>query len=109
MLKTSRFDFVSIDMEHSCLSMETVGDLCHAALSVDLVPIVRPSANDAPYLSRPLDNGAMRLSLLAEPIRVANGEIAPPPRPGHGIVFDPAALARSEVTQDPADSKRPRT
>jgi 2'-5' RNA ligase len=61
MLKTSGFDFVYIDMEHSCLSMETVGDLCYAALSVDLVPIVRPSAKDAPYLSRPLDNGAMGL------------------------------------------------
>jgi L-alanine-DL-glutamate epimerase-like enolase superfamily enzyme len=38
------------------------------------------------------------LGVLAEPIRVVNGEIAPPARPGHGIVFDPAALARYEVT-----------
>jgi L-alanine-DL-glutamate epimerase-like enolase superfamily enzyme len=38
------------------------------------------------------------LGLLAEPIRVENGEIAPPARPGHGIVFDPAALGRYEVT-----------
>jgi L-alanine-DL-glutamate epimerase-like enolase superfamily enzyme len=26
------------------------------------------------------------------------GEIGPPARPGHGIVFDPPALARYEVT-----------
>jgi L-alanine-DL-glutamate epimerase-like enolase superfamily enzyme len=38
------------------------------------------------------------LGILAEPIRVVNGEIAPPGRPGHGIVFDPAALRRYEVT-----------
>jgi L-alanine-DL-glutamate epimerase-like enolase superfamily enzyme len=49
------------------------------------------------------------LGILAEPIRVVNGEMTPPPRPGHGIVFDPAALARYEATQDPADSKPPRT
>jgi L-alanine-DL-glutamate epimerase-like enolase superfamily enzyme len=38
------------------------------------------------------------LGLLAELIRVENGEMAPPARPGHGIVFDPAALGRYEVT-----------
>jgi L-alanine-DL-glutamate epimerase-like enolase superfamily enzyme len=38
------------------------------------------------------------LGILAEPIRVVNGELAPPARPGHGIVFDPAALRRYEVT-----------
>lgn len=38
------------------------------------------------------------LGVLAEPIRVVQGEITPPARPGHGIVFDPAALRRYEVT-----------
>ncbi len=38
------------------------------------------------------------LGILAEPIRVVRGEMAPPARPGHGIVFDPAALRRYEVT-----------
>ena len=37
------------------------------------------------------------LGILAEPIRVVNGEISPPARPGHGIAFDPAALRRYEV------------
>ena len=46
-----------------------------------------------------LQGGSLtELGLLAEPIRVERGEIAPPPRPGHGIVFDPAALGRYEVT-----------
>ena len=37
------------------------------------------------------------LGVLAEPIRVMQGEIAPPARAGHGIVFDQAALRRYEV------------
>lgn len=41
------------------------------------------------------------LGLLAEPIRVVDGALAPPARPGHGIVFDTAALRRFEVTGRP--------
>ena len=58
---TAGFDFMYIDMEHSCLSIETVGDLCFAALSVGLVPIVRPAGKDPHLMTRPLDNGAMGL------------------------------------------------
>jgi len=61
MIATAGFDFLYIDMEHSCLSMETVGDLCFAALGAGLVPIVRPSAKDPHLLTRPLDSGAMGL------------------------------------------------
>jgi L-alanine-DL-glutamate epimerase-like enolase superfamily enzyme len=38
------------------------------------------------------------LGILAEPIRVEQGELAPPGRPGHGIVLDEAALRPYEVT-----------
>ena len=61
MLATAGFDFMYIDMEHSSFSIETVGDLCYAALAAGLVPIVRPAAKDPHLLSRPLDNGAMGL------------------------------------------------
>ncbi len=61
MLATAGFDFMYIDMEHSMLSIETVGDLCAAALAAGLVPIVRPPAKEPHLLSRPLDNGAMGL------------------------------------------------
>ena len=43
------------------------------------------------------------LGLLAEPIRVERGELAPPARPGHGIVLDDAALRRYEVTGSATD------
>jgi 2-keto-3-deoxy-L-rhamnonate aldolase RhmA len=61
MIATAGFDFLYIDMEHSCFSIETVGDLCFAALAAGLVPIVRPPAKDPHLLSRPLDSGAMGL------------------------------------------------
>jgi len=61
MLSTAGFDFMYIDMEHSSFSIETVGDLCYAALAAGLVPIVRPPGKDPHLLSRPLDNGAMGL------------------------------------------------
>jgi L-alanine-DL-glutamate epimerase-like enolase superfamily enzyme len=43
------------------------------------------------------------LGILAEPFRVERGELAPPDRPGHGIVLDDAALSRYEVTGKPTD------
>ncbi len=49
------------------------------------------------------------LGILAEPIRVRNGEVAPPTRPGHGIVFDPDALRRYEVTGKVTDIVPTRT
>jgi len=38
------------------------------------------------------------LGILVEPIRVENGAMSPPARPGHGIVLDQTALRRYEVT-----------
>lgn len=61
MIATAGFDFLYIDMEHSCFSIETVGDLCFAALAAGLVPIVRPPGKNPEMLSRPLDSGAMGL------------------------------------------------
>jgi L-alanine-DL-glutamate epimerase-like enolase superfamily enzyme len=43
------------------------------------------------------------LGVAAEAIRVEGGELAPPPRPGHGIVLDDRALGRFEVTGKPTD------
>jgi 2-keto-3-deoxy-L-rhamnonate aldolase RhmA len=58
-LATAGLDYVNIDMEHSLLSMESVGHLCATALDVDLVPIVRPAGHYQHAVSRPLDNGAL--------------------------------------------------
>jgi 2-keto-3-deoxy-L-rhamnonate aldolase RhmA len=63
MLRSAGFDFIYVDMEHSDFSIETVGDLCAAALACGLVPIVRPPAKEAHLLTRPLEVGAMGLLL----------------------------------------------
>ena len=43
------------------------------------------------------------LGMLAEPWRVENGWGVPPSRPGHGYVWDEAALKRFKVTGRPTD------
>lgn len=58
-LATAGFDYVVIDMEHSAFSLQTVSEMCQAALSVGIVPIVRPPGKAHHLISRPLDNGAL--------------------------------------------------
>ena len=49
-----------------------------------------------------LQGGSLsELRLLAEPIRVVDGWGVPPARPGHGVVFDEAALRPYEVVGRP--------
>jgi L-alanine-DL-glutamate epimerase-like enolase superfamily enzyme len=46
-----------------------------------------------------LKGGSMTdLGILAEPIQVKNGQLAPPSRPGHGISLNAEALGQYEVT-----------
>jgi 2-keto-3-deoxy-L-rhamnonate aldolase RhmA len=53
------FDLFFIDMEHSCLTTETMSDMILAARAAGISPIVRPSSRrSSEYLSRPLDSGA---------------------------------------------------
>jgi L-alanine-DL-glutamate epimerase-like enolase superfamily enzyme len=57
-----------------------------------------------------LQGGSLiKLGILAEPIRVVQGELAPPARPDHGMVFDQAALRRYEVTGKPTGITPTRT
>lgn len=58
-LATSGFDYVHIDMEHSAFSLQTVAEMCQAALSAGIIPFVRPAGEEHHVISRPLDNGAM--------------------------------------------------
>lgn len=51
-------DFVFIDMEHSSLSYETVGDMCEMARACGVTPVVRPFTTDAASVGRLLDIGA---------------------------------------------------
>jgi 2-keto-3-deoxy-L-rhamnonate aldolase RhmA len=57
--KTADFDMIYIDLEHSSATLETTGQICQAALSIGLVPMVRVPANTPEYIQRVLDGGAL--------------------------------------------------
>ena len=55
--KTAGFDSLYVDMEHSSFSLETMGQICIAALEVGITPFVRvPGLAD---VQRILDAGAL--------------------------------------------------
>jgi 4-hydroxy-2-oxoheptanedioate aldolase len=57
--KTAGFDMLYVDMEHSSLSFETTGQICLAALSAGIAPMVRVPSNTPENISRVLDGGAL--------------------------------------------------
>ena len=57
-LATAGFDYVTIDMEHSAFSIQTVGEICLAARDAGMMPMVRAAGKDQHLISRPVDNGA---------------------------------------------------
>lgn len=59
MAKAAGFDGVTIDMEHSALDLETTSQLRIAALGIGITPIVRSPSNDAFFISRILNGGAL--------------------------------------------------
>jgi 4-hydroxy-2-oxoheptanedioate aldolase len=61
MMASAGFDFLFIDSEHSAYGLETVSDLCRAATTSGITPIVRVPEIQYSLLSRPLDSGAMGL------------------------------------------------
>src|SRR3984957_3563211 len=63
--KTAGFDSLYVDMEHSSFSLETMGQICMAALEVGITPFVRvPGLAD---VQRILDAGA--LGIIAPHVR----------------------------------------
>jgi 4-hydroxy-2-oxoheptanedioate aldolase len=67
--KTAGFDMIYIDLEHSTLTLDASGQICVAALSVGVAPMVRVPANTPDYIHRVLDSGA--LGIIAPGIRSA--------------------------------------
>lgn len=58
-LATAGYDFIWIDMEHSCFGLETVADTARAALAAGITPIVRIPELQSHFISRALDSGAL--------------------------------------------------
>jgi 4-hydroxy-2-oxoheptanedioate aldolase len=61
---------IYIDLEHSTITLEATGQICLAALSAGVVPMVRVPANTPEYIQRVLDGGA--LGVIAPGIRSAD-------------------------------------
>jgi 4-hydroxy-2-oxoheptanedioate aldolase len=57
--RTAGFDMIYIDLEHSTMTLEATGQICLAALSAGVVPMVRVPANAPEYIQRVLDGGAL--------------------------------------------------
>jgi len=68
--KTAGFDMIYIDLEHSTMTLEATGQICLAALSAGVAPMVRVPANTPEYIQRVLDGGA--LGIVAPGIRSAD-------------------------------------
>ena len=56
--KTSGFDWLFIDMEHSSMDVDLASQLAMASLAVGITPIVRVPGHEHYHASRLLDNGA---------------------------------------------------
>ena len=67
--KTAGFDMIYIDLEHSTLTLEATSQICLAALSAGIAPMVRLPANTPEYIQRVLDGGA--LGVIAPGVRSA--------------------------------------
>jgi 4-hydroxy-2-oxoheptanedioate aldolase len=59
MAKTAGFDMIYVDMEHSTITLDMTGQICLAALSCGIAPMVRVPANTPDYIQRVLDGGAL--------------------------------------------------
>ena len=57
--KTAGFDMIYIDLEHSTMTLDITGQICLAALSAGITPMVRVPANTPEYVQRVLDGGAL--------------------------------------------------
>jgi 2-keto-3-deoxy-L-rhamnonate aldolase RhmA len=56
--RTCGFDWMSIDMEHGSLGLDTAAQIANAALAVGITPIVRVPGKEHYHASRLLDAGA---------------------------------------------------
>jgi 2-keto-3-deoxy-L-rhamnonate aldolase RhmA len=61
LLKSAGLDFVRVDMEHTALSIETVGQMAAMARALDFPIAVRPPAANREWITRLLDVGVWNI------------------------------------------------
>ena len=66
---TAGFDTIYVDVEHNTFSIDSVCQICIAAMQCGLTPLVRVPANSPEFICRLLDGGAM--GVIAPHVRTA--------------------------------------
>jgi len=66
---TAGFDTLYVDVEHNSFSIDSVGQICMAAMQCGVTPLVRVPANTPEFIGRLLDGGA--LGVIAPHVRSA--------------------------------------
>jgi 4-hydroxy-2-oxoheptanedioate aldolase len=89
-MKSVGFDWLFIDLEHGALSIETVSQMCLAALDIGISPLVRVPNGEYSLATRLLDNGAVGIVVphveTAEEASRITDRLRYPPQ-GHRGVF----------------------
>jgi 4-hydroxy-2-oxoheptanedioate aldolase len=67
--RTCGYDSLYVDLEHNSFSLDSTSQICCAALSAGITPLVRVPASRPEYVGRALDGGAM--GVIAPHVRCA--------------------------------------
>ncbi|CAK7215067.1 hypothetical protein SCUCBS95973_002352 [Sporothrix curviconia] len=103
--KTAGFDGIMLDMEHSTFDLDTVSQLCIAALTAGIAPLVRvPSCHDTAMMARVLDGGALgiivpHIKTVEDVVRIVQSAKFPP----IGSRSEMGALPHFQYRPMPAD------
>lgn len=100
---TAGLDALYVDLEHSCLSLQSASRICNAARDAGVTPLVRVPAIDAALIGRVLDGGA--LGIIAPQVESAADAARAvaccrhPPRGRRSYAGGQAALGYRDVPQ----------
>jgi 2-keto-3-deoxy-L-rhamnonate aldolase RhmA len=98
------FDFVFIDMEHTCFTLETVADMIRVAQSAGIVPLVRVPQAEYARVARVLDCGAQGIIVPRVNTRRQVEEIVSwtryPPLGIRGFASTPAQTDNEPIAAD---------
>jgi 4-hydroxy-2-oxoheptanedioate aldolase len=87
--KSVGFDWLFIDLEHGALSIETVAQMCLAALDAGISPLVRVPNGEYSLATRLLDNGAVGIVMphveTAEEAQAIVDRLRYPPQGRRGV------------------------
>jgi 2-keto-3-deoxy-L-rhamnonate aldolase RhmA len=79
LLKATGLDFVRVDMEHTALSIETVGQMAAMARALDFPIAVRPPAANREWITRLLDVGVWNIHCPQVETAAQARRSSPPP------------------------------